>query len=158
MSVTPSRPAFRWFLLGMAFTVLAVGTLFATVEYPVLSSLPAGAWLVADASCPASLRALQEIRESPALRASVLIVPAELEIAPVRDMACDTLNLQLEERSHWLRLLPDGLTCTLVTNEAVLFRAENFVVSPAWAYDMAPMPAIVELADILTHAELGGRR
>lgn len=147
------RPTLRWFLLGTVVGVVVVGALIASMEYPVLSALPGGTWLVADASCPASIRWLRQVRDSPELRATVLVVPAELEVAAVRDMACETLNLQLTERRHWLHLLPDELTCTLVTNEAASYRALNFVVSPAWAHDMIPLPANVEPAEILTHHE-----
>ena len=145
----PRTRALRWFLLGTAISTLVVGAIIANNDYPVLSLLPGGPWLVADAGCPASIRALHDIRDTPSLRSSVLVVPAEVEVAPIRELACELLNQQLTERGHWLRVLPDSLTCTLVTNEAVGFRAEKFVASPAWAYDMAPLPANAELPDLL---------
>lgn len=145
----PRRLAPRWFLLGTAISTLVVGAIIASSEYPVLSLLPGGPWLLADAGCPASIRALHDVRDTPSLRASVLIVPAEIEVAPVRDLACELMNQQLTERGHWLRLLPDSLTCTLVANEAVGFRAEKFVASPAWAYNMVPLPANAKISDLL---------
>lgn len=108
---------------------------------------------MADASCPASIRWLRRISDSPTLRATVLVVPAELEVAGIRDLACETLNLQLTERRHWLRLLPDELTCTLVTNEAASYRALNFVVSPAWAHDMIPLSGTDEPVQIRSFDE-----
>ncbi len=145
-----SRIVLAWFVCGLAVGTLSVAIIVRQIDYPILSVLPSGVWLLANKSCPATVRLVRDIKASPELLGSVLIVPSEDEDEEFSAQTCDLLTEQLSMRRSWLQLFPSDLLCKLIVNEAAVFQELSFVASPAIALDMKPLPPATTIVDALS--------